>query len=217
MTGSLDALEPLSGWLWDVQKSKKHPSYVAQVATRVTTVAVSVLTHRSDIVNTLHLLPKAAPCCEWGYSFTPLGNRCTKIPLQYHKFNWDMINWGTSSGCIFNSASLETSGPTAPRLPASAQHSLCQPTGECYVLWRLTVSWHCQAQIASESLLKALSWCRGRGLSDMCDSWGGHVAKWTETGRMAWPTSTRATPLSLHKSHRYCSALFVGNIQQAKA
>ena len=41
-------------------------------------------------------------------------------------------------------------------------------------------------------LLKAHSSCRDRGLSDMCDSWGEHVAKWIETGRMAWPTSIRA-------------------------
>lgn len=64
-----------------------------------------------------------------------------------------MINWGTSSGCIFNSLSLETSRPTAPRLPASPLHLLCQPTGEYYVLYdsELTLQ-------ALETLLEAQSW-----------------------------------------------------------
>lgn len=133
-----------------------------------------------------------------------------------------MINWGTSSGCIFNSLSLETSRPTAPpQLPVSPLHSLCQPTRES--AQRPTVSWHWQARIASETLLKALCCRRHTGLFDMCDSWGRRVAKWTETGRMAWPTSIRATLLSLHKPHRCCSAtcffpfLCLENIQQAKA
>lgn len=68
-------------------------SFIAKIGTMVTIVALRMLTQRSDIINTLHLLLKPAPGCGRGYSRTPVWKQMDKkVPLQYHKFNWYMIN-----------------------------------------------------------------------------------------------------------------------------
>lgn len=54
------------------KKKKKirtpQSSFIAEIVTMVTIVALRMLTQRSDIIDTLHLLLKPAPGCGRGYS-----------------------------------------------------------------------------------------------------------------------------------------------------
>lgn len=89
-------------------------SFIAKIGTMVTIVALRMLTQRSDIINTLHLLLKPAPGCGQGYSRTPVWKQMDKkVPLQYHKFNWYIINWGDRFRVYFYLA--EPWNKSAPR------------------------------------------------------------------------------------------------------
>lgn len=202
-----------TGCLWDIWKKNKNTSQSCKIADRVTTVAPRMLRHRSDIVNTLYPPPSAA-------KNQPLAvdevTAILHLETDGQKSLYNTTNltgiWlieGQVQGVFLTHWALKQVDPQHHgSLLLLCIHYASLPGSITSCKGWLGVD--TARLIALESLLKALSWCRDRGLSDMCDSWGKHVAKWEETGRMAWPTSIRATLLSLHKSHRYCSAMFVG-------